>query len=107
MQISVSGMGKFITHRRQLKAVTAVLSVALLFALVAEVSHAHEVGEPEYECEICLIFSSSDEVLTLDCLADFSEVGTECNYFHGHSLSKTPLIQANSRGPPQFHSTIS
>lgn len=99
MQISVSETGKLTASRRKLATLTAVLSVCLIMALGAEVSHAHDSYEDEFNCEICLHFS--DELVVANCHTDQIQPAVEYSFPLYLSLPESQTIQANSRGPPQ------
>ena len=107
MQLSVSRFGMYCAPGPKTWALTAFIAVSLLVALGTELSHVHEPDELAYECEICMEFKSSDELLAPDRLTFEFEPGADSFFLPGFSFSDTQIIRTRSRAPPVPNSALS
>ncbi len=101
MQISISGAARLLAERSKLAATSAMLVVAMLIALSTELSHAHEDHEQEFECEICLDFSFSDDLIIASTNSEKSQIPSRNNSDLIVTASDSLAVEANSRAPPQ------
>lgn len=103
MQISVSTMHGSLKGRPLL---SALLVIALLMALTAELSHAHAHQQIDSSCSFCLNLCVGDALPAVAPLTNHSTSFAEACFSLSDSLIEMMLLRANSRAPPPYLTPI-